>query len=188
MYKNFGKRFFDLIGSIVALNFLVPIIVIVYTVIKIFDRGPVIFKQERVGLNGKLFTLYKFRSLPVGTEDCPSSELKSIKESLIGKVLRRTNIDEMPQLFNILKGEMSFVGPRPCLESQIYLCKQRKLNGAICCRPGVTGLAQVRSFDGMTLEEKAQLDGKYARSVSFKNDLHILVKTVGYLLRRPPVY
>ena len=103
-------------------------------------------------------------------------------------MIRRTNLDELPQLFNILKGDMSIVGPRPPIPSQQELTELRKANGAIACRPGLTGLAQVSSFDGMTVPQKAAFDGEYAKRISFVGDITIILRTFVYLLKPPPVY
>ena len=159
MYKKYGKRLLDLCIVAGAVVTLIPVIIIVYFLIKVFDPGPVIFRQQRVGLNGKLFNFYKFRSMPVNTGDIPSDQLGNIKLSWVGRVIRRTNIDELPQLFNVIKGDMSIVGPRPALPTQVELINLRSGNGATKCRPGLTGLAQVSSFDGMSAAHKAGLDG-----------------------------
>lgn len=188
IYNSFGKRlldFFIVFCSVVALS---PLILIVTLLIKIFDPGPIIFKQSRVGKNGEEFNFYKFRSMPVNTGDLASDEVGQVKITWVGKIIRRTNIDELPQLFNVLKGDMSIVGPRPPILSQTQLLEFRKDNGALQCLPGLTGLAQVSSFDGMTVSEKAFFDGEYARKVSFYIDVKIILNTFLYLLRPPPVY
>ena len=112
----------------------------------------------------------------------------SLELTRIGRFIRRTNFDELPQLLNILKGDMSVVGPRPAIKSQSELIALRQANGALACRPGLTGLAQVSSYDGMTDVQKAVFDGEYARSVSLAVDLRIIVRTVTYLLKPPPRY
>lgn len=188
LYSTFGKRLFDIVLVLVTAIALLPLLILVALLIKLFDPGPIIFCQKRVGLKGKNFDFYKFRSMPVNTGDIPSDQLGSIRMTCVGKLIRRTNIDELPQLFNILKGDMSVVGPRPPLINQKELIEHRHKNRAILCRPGLTGLAQISSFNGMSLCEKADLDGEYAMSISFKNDLLIIIKTFGYLLRPPPVY
>lgn len=188
LYSNYGKRFFDIVFSLIAVISLFPLFAAIAVLIKLFDSGPIIFCQKRVGINGKNFDFYKFRSMPVNTGDVPSDQLSNVRISWIGKLIRRTNIDELPQLFNIIKGDMSIVGPRPPITTQKELIELRRQNGAILCRPGLTGLAQISSFDGMNPSEKADFDGTYAMSISFKSDLCIIIKTFGYLLRRPPVY
>jgi O-antigen biosynthesis protein WbqP len=188
VYVSFGKRWFDVIVATSAAVVLAPLMVVTGIFIKIFDPGPVFFRQIRVGSNGRLFSFYKFRSMPVDTGDIPSDQVGKVELTWVGSLIRRTNIDELPQLFNILIGDMSIVGPRPSLPTQHELIGYRKENGALTCRPGLTGLAQISSFDGMKVIEKANLDGKYARSISFSNDISIILKTFGYLLKPPPVY
>jgi len=188
MYLVFGKRLFDIIFSILAAFFLAPLLIIIAILIGLFDSGPIIFRQKRVGLGGALFDFYKFRSMPVNTGDIPSSQIGQVRLTWIGQMIRRTSIDELPQLVNILKGDMSVVGPRPPIESQTELLALRRQNGALSCRPGLTGLAQISSFSGMKVFEKAYLDAQYVKTISFKNDLLIIFKTFAYLLKPPPVY
>jgi len=130
----------------------------------------------------------KFRSMPVTTADIPSAQAGALRVTRVGAIIRRTNIDELPQLFNILKGEMSIVGPRPPLPSQTRLLELRAAEGALDVAPGLTGLAQIKSYDGMPETEKAAYDGQYARNVTFLNDTMIVLRTFGYLAHRPPVY
>jgi O-antigen biosynthesis protein WbqP len=126
--------------------------------------------------------------MPVNTGDIPRAQAGSLKITRVGKLIRRLNIDELPQLFNVLRGQMSIVGPRPVLPSQSRVLRARRRNGAADLKPGLTGLAQVNSFDGMTDETKAEWDGRYAESVTFIGDVTIGVRTFGYLTKRPPVY
>jgi O-antigen biosynthesis protein WbqP len=188
MYIIFGKRWFDISSSILAVIFLSPILLIIAILIKLFDPGPIIFRQKRIGLNGRLFEFYKFRSMPINTGDIPSDKIGQVRLTWIGRFIRRSNIDELPQLFNILIGDMSIVGPRPPLTSQTELIELRRKNGSIRCRPGLTGLAQVSSFSGMKISEKADFDGIYSKSISFRRDILIILKTFLYLLKPPPVY
>lgn len=187
-YQRFGKRFFDLFIVVSATLVLLPFMILIALLIKVFDPGPIIFKQKRVGRGGTVFDFYKFRSMPVNTGDLPSDKVGQVQLTWIGKLIRRTNLDELPQLFNVLKGDMSIVGPRPPIPSQTELTELRRDNGALLCRPGLTGLAQVSSFDGMSVPEKAAFDGKYADSVSFWGDVSIILRTFVYLLKPPPVY
>ena len=188
MYKLFGKRLFDIFIVFVAVVCLSPLIVIIALLIKIVDPGPIIFKHNRVGQNGELFSFFKFRSMPVNTGDLASDEVGQVKFTWVGKMIRRTNIDELPQLLNILKGDMSIVGPRPPIGSQEELLQARKGNGSLFVRPGLTGLAQVNSFDGMTVSEKAAFDGEYVEKITFVKDVQIILNTVLYLFKPPPVY
>jgi O-antigen biosynthesis protein WbqP len=126
--------------------------------------------------------------MPVGTGDMPSASAGSARVTKVGKLIRRTNIDELPQLFNVVEGDMSPVGPRPALPTQRQLCEYRAQNGALACKPGLTGLAQINSYDRMPEREKAEWDGRYASSVSVLTDIGIVVRTFSYLLKRPPVY
>lgn len=188
IYSLFLKRIFDIIFSFVVLCCLFPLFLFVAFTIIIFDSGPIIYKQRRIGLNGETFILYKFRSMPTGTGNVPSDKIGEIKINFIGKFIRRTNIDELPQLYNILIGDMSLVGPRPCITSQIELFELRRSNGSLLCRPGLTGLAQINSFNGMSFQQKAHYDGIYSEKISFVNDLMIILKTFLYLLKPPPIY
>jgi O-antigen biosynthesis protein WbqP len=157
-------------------------------IIKIQDGGPVLFKQNRVGKNKKLFKIYKFRSMPVNTVNVESSEVNKIKITFFGKFIRRTNIDELPQLFNIIKGDMSLIGPRPCLPTQTELIELRYKGGAYNCLPGLTGLAQVNSYDNMPNQAKANFDNQYNKDITFINDMKIVLKTFVYLTKKPPTY
>lgn len=188
MYRPVGKRIVDLVLASVATLLLLPIMVVVIALIKSTDPGPVFFVQSRVGKDGRQFRLYKFRSMPVDTGDLPSSEVGEIPISWVGRLVRRTNFDELPQLFNVLAGDMSLVGPRPPLPSQERLIEMRRQNGALECKPGMTGLAQINSFDGMSETEKAAFDGCYARNITLPGDLSIIVRTFAYLAKKPPVY
>ena len=183
-----GKRLGDIIFSIISLFFLSPIFLVTAISILLFDKGPLFFTQNRVGKRNKSFLFIKFRSLPLKTPNLPSDRLGKVKISLIGKIIRRTNIDELPQLINILKGEMSFVGPRPAISSQIELIEERIKNGSINCLPGLTGLAQVKAYNGMSFLEKARYDGIYFKNVSFLKDITIILRTFIYLLTPPPKY
>ncbi|MEK7993854.1 MAG: sugar transferase [Planctomycetota bacterium] len=172
-------------ASVVVLS---PVLLVTALSIRLEDGGPVLFRQRRVGRNGVPFSVIKFRSMLVNTGDIPSAEAGSAEITKVGEFIRRTNIDELPQLFNVVKGEMSIVGPRPPLPAQRHLCELRAQNGSLACKPGLTGLAQINSYDGMPEREKAEWDGRYASSVCFLADVGIVVRTFGYLLRRPPVY
>jgi O-antigen biosynthesis protein WbqP len=189
MYRSVLKRGFDLAASASALVVLSPVMLLTALAIRLEDGGPAFFRQVRVGRSGRPFRIYKFRSMPVDTGDLPSaSAAGALRVTRVGRFIRRTNVDELPQLINVLRGEMSLVGPRPALPSQVALCARRAELGADACAPGLTGLAQVNAYDGMPDEEKAQWDATYAAAVSFPTDLRIILRTFGYLIRRPPVY
>jgi O-antigen biosynthesis protein WbqP len=188
LYVHFLKPIFDRVAAAAALVVLSPVFVAVAAAILIEDGRPVLFRQERVGVSGTRFTALKFRSMPTGTADLPSDQASDLRVNAVGRLIRRTNLDELPQLWNILSGDMSFVGPRPALPAQEELLRLRSANGACRCRPGLTGLAQISSYDGMPVSEKAAWDGTYARRVTAGRDLGIVIRTFGYLVRRPPVY
>jgi O-antigen biosynthesis protein WbqP len=187
-YYPSGKRLLDLFIVLPACLILSPIFLFTSLCIKLFDPGPIIFRQKRVGRDGELFDFYKFRSMPLNTGDLPSDQVGKVQLTWIGKFIRRTNIDELPQLFNIFKGDMSIVGPRPPISSQLELIELRKNNGALSLTPGLTGLAQISSFDGMSIAEKAHFDGLYAKDVRFFADVSIILRTFLYLIKPPPVY
>jgi O-antigen biosynthesis protein WbqP len=182
------KRLFDVILSIILLTCLFPIFVIIAIIIRIQDSGSSIFKQERIGKKGVVFIFYKFRSMPISTPNVESKETKKLQITPFGKFIRRTNLDELPQFYNVLKGDMSFIGPRPPIPTQVELIELRKINGAIDLTPGLTGWAQVNSFDGMSVTEKARFDAEYASKFSFGLDVLILLKTVRYFSKKPPTY
>lgn len=188
MYHRYLKRFLDLSIAVPALVVLSPVMMITALAIRLEDGGPALFRQQRVGKEGELFRINKFRSMPVQSESIPSVAAGTLVITRIGKIIRRTNIDELPQLFNVIAGDMSIVGPRPALPVQTELLALRMQTGATRCKPGLTGLAQINSYDNMPETEKAAWDGKYAASLSLGRDVAIILKTFGYLARRPPVY
>jgi O-antigen biosynthesis protein WbqP len=188
MYRNFFKRVLDILLSLTALIVLSPLMLCVAIAIYFEDRGRIIFRQKRVGANGTIFEVLKFRSMPENTAEFESAQALDLPITGVGRLIRRTNIDELPQLFNVLKGNMSIVGPRPPLISQVRLCELRQQNRSIECLPGLTGLAQINGYDGMPDEEKARWDGEYAKSVSLLKDVRIVFRTFGHLRKPPPVY
>ena len=148
--------------------------------IKLDSKGPILFKQQRVGKDGNLFTIYKFRSM---SDDAPhqmaTSEFSSAQSYITrsGRIMRKASLDELPQLFNVIKGEMSFIGPRPLIPKEKEVLELRHANGAEQVLPGITGLAQVRGRDEVTDIEKAGYDGEYAQNISFLHDIKIIFKT-----------
>ena len=181
------KRVFDIIFALIAVVFLSPLLIVITIAIYLQDLGNPFFVQQRIGRSGVLFNMYKFRSMPINTANVPSTQVQKIKITPLGRILRRTNLDELPQLFNIILGDMSIVGPRPAIPSQTRLTALRR-QGALSCRPGLTGWAQINSFDGMSIEEKAKFDNDYAKKASLIMDLIIILRTFTYLLKPPPVY
>lgn len=188
MYRSFFKRLIDALASLGCIIVFSPLFIIVALIIFLQDRGTPLFKQKRVGLNEQDFVLYKFRSMPLNTANVPSNEVSKLKITPFGKFIRRSNLDELPQLFNIFKGDMSIVGPRPGLPTQVELTAMRRDRNVYSAKPGLTGLAQVNSYDNMPETEKANWDGKYANDVTFINDCKIILKTFVYLTKKPPTY
>ena len=188
LYRDHLKRILDILLSGGAVLLLSPVLAITALAVRIEDGGPALFRQCRIGRGGRHFQMIKFRSMPVGVGDLPSIQGASLSITRIGRLIRRTNIDELPQLLNILMGDMSIVGPRPALKSQVVLTEMRRVRGVVDCRPGLTGLAQVNSYNGMPEEEKARYDGIYASAIEFSSDLKIILKTFAYLGQRPPTY
>lgn len=182
MYKKI-KRVLDVAASLCALVILSPIMLIFSLLIKIDSKGPVIFKQERLGLNGKVFKIYKFRSMCVGAEQTGSgvySGKNDMRVTKIGKLIRATSIDELPQLVNILKGEMSFIGPRPPLtyhpwELSQYTDEQRRMFEV---RPGITGWAQINGRKDVEWNRRIELNVWYVDNMSLILDIKILFSTV----------
>jgi O-antigen biosynthesis protein WbqP len=181
------KRLFDIAISAAALILLSPLLLITAFAIWLEDRGPAFFRQDRVGKDGETFRIFKFRSMPVNTPHVAKADAGALRVTRVGKVIRRTSVDELPQLLNIFRGDMSVVGPRPPLPSQTALLETRAALGAMWCKPGLTGWAQVNGRDGMSEPEKGRLDAQYAEQVSFVTDLRIILRTFSYLLKRPPV-
>lgn len=182
------KRFFDVLVSVLVILIFSPFWLMIGIFIKLYDGGPVIFRQKRIGKDGIEFNFMKFRSMPVNTLNVVSTQTAVLKVTPIGKFIRRTNLDEIPQFVNVLKGDMSIIGPRPSLPSQASLIEMRKQNGSIQLRPGLTGWAQVNAYDFMPEEEKAGLDGEYYQKIGLVMDLWILLGTIKYFMKKPPVY
>lgn len=188
MYRRIGKRLVDVSLAIVGLIVSSPVWFVVSLAILIEDGRPVIFRQHRVGRGGVLFEFMKFRSMPVGAPNVPSRSAREVSITRVGRIIRRTSLDEIPQLINILEGDMSFVGPRPALPAQSRLIELRTANGACDLRPGLTGLAQVSSYDDMPDDEKASYDAIYSEDIRLLKDLRIIVRTIAYLRSPPPSY
>ena len=190
MYQRFFKRLLDASISFVALVLLSPVLLVLALCIKISSPGPVLFCQKRVGKGKTYFQIYKFRSMRTDTpKDMPTHLLENPQAFItpIGRFLRKTSLDELPQLLNILRGEMSIVGPRPALWNQEDLIAQRDLYGANDCVPGLTGYAQIHGRDELPIEQKAKLDGYYAQHLSFALDVKIFFKTIYSVLRHEGV-
>lgn len=191
IYRTTIKRIFDAFFGVLLLICLSPLMLVLAIWIKLDSKGPVLFKQERVGRNGKRFTIYKFRSM---SDDAPhqmaTSEFDTVLSyiSRSGRLMRKTSLDELPQLVNVVKGEMSFIGPRPLIPKEEKVLRLRHANGAESVAPGITGLAQVRGRDEVTDVQKANYDGEYANNISFVGDFAILVKTFTNVLQSRGVH
>lgn len=175
------KRILDIILSIIILIILCPFLIIFSIIIKVESEGPILFKQKRVGKNKKIFTIYKFRTMRTDTpKDMPTHMLKNAESYItkFGNIMRKTSIDELPQLFNIVKGDMSIIGPRPALWNQDDLIKERDKYHANDIRPGLTGWAQVNGRDELEIPVKAKYDGEYVDKVSLLFDIKIFFKTI----------
>lgn len=174
------KRGFDFLISTLAILFLSPVLILIALAIKIDSKGPVLFKQKRVGKDKKHFMIYKFRSMYVDApSDMPTHLLKdpSAMITRVGAFLRKTSLDELPQLINIFKGEMSIVGPRPALWNQYDLIEERDKYGANQIRPGLTGWAQINGRDELEIDEKSKLDGYYVQHMSLGLDAKCFLGT-----------
>lgn len=181
-YRDFGKRICDVIFSLIAIIILALPMLIIALLIKIDSpEEPVLFKQIRVGKDNIPFTIFKFRSM---SKDAPhqmaTENFENPEEYItaVGKVIRKNSLDELPQLFNVLKGDMSIIGPRPLIPTETKVLELRNKMGASLILPGITGLAQVHGRDEVTDENKATYDGKYALNISMFLDLSIFLKTV----------
>lgn len=168
------KRVIDIVISGLAIVVLSPVLLLIAIAIKLDSKGPVLFKQKRVGKNKSHFMIYKFRSMYVDTpSDMPTHLLKDPTAMItkVGAFLRKTSLDELPQLFNIFKGEMAIVGPRPALWNQYDLIEERDKYSANNIRPGLTGWAQINGRDELEIDEKSKLDGCYVKNMSFGLDV-----------------
>ena len=186
---NFMKRIFDLLAALGLMLILAPLFLFVVLGVKLTSAGPVLFRTRRVGKNSRLFTMYKFRTMRIDTPQVATHLLKEPDQFLtpIGKLLRRTSLDELPQLINVLRGEMSLVGPRPALFNQDDLIALRTAGGVHQLTPGVTGWAQVNGRDELPIPEKVKLDEWYMRNRSFWLDLKIVVMTIFKVIRKEGV-
>lgn len=189
MYRFF-KRLIDIVLSLIGIAVLAVPMLIFALIIRIEDPGPAIFKQKRVGLHKKYFNVLKFRSMKMSTpHDVPTHMLKDPDQYILkcGRWMRKMSIDELPQLFNILAGDMSIIGPRPALWNQDDLISERDKYGANDVKPGLTGWAQINGRDELEIPVKAKLDGEYVEKMSFWFDCKCFFGTIGAVLRRDGV-
>jgi len=177
----FCKRLIDIVLSLIGLIILFPFFIIFAIIIKLESKGPVFFKQKRFGKNKKFFMIYKFRTMRKDTpKDMPTHMLNNAESYItkFGGFMRKTSIDELPQIINILQGNMSIIGPRPALWNQEDLIEEREKYGANNVRPGLTGLAQISGRDELEIPIKAKYDGEYVQKMSILFDIKIFFKTI----------
>lgn len=180
------KKIIDRFLSFIGLLLLSPLFLLLMLVIKLDSRGPVFFRQKRVGINKRHFYILKFRTMRVDTpKDMPTHLLVDPEQYItrIGKILRKTSLDELPQIINILKGDMSIIGPRPALWNQYDLIAERDKCGANDVMPGLTGWAQINGRDELEIPVKARLDGEYVRNMSFWFDIRCFFGTLLSVVR-----
>ena len=190
MYKHFFKRVIDLTLSFIGIIVLIPVWIVLGLAIFVTDPGPIFFKQKRVGKNKKLFRILKFRTMKKSTpHDVPTHLLENPEQYItkVGKFLRKTSLDELPQIFNIFAGQMSIIGPRPALWNQDDLVAERDKYGANDVKPGLTGWAQINGRDELEIPVKAKLDGEYVEKLSFGFDLKCFFGTIKSVLRHDGV-
>ena len=190
MYQKFGKRMLDVILSGCGIIVLAPVYLILAIAIKVDDPGPVFFRQKRVGLHKSHFNIMKFRTMKMETpRDMPTHLLENPEQYItrVGKVLRKTSLDELPQIFQIFTGEMSIIGPRPALWNQFDLIEERDKYGANDVRPGLTGWAQINGRDELPIDVKARFDGEYVEKLSFAFDCKCFFGTITSVLKHEGV-
>lgn len=189
MYKKYFKRILDLAGAIVLLPIVLPVIAICGICVNIEDKGAILYKSSRAGKNGIPFTMYKIRSMKLNAPDLRNEDGSTFNSTCdprvtkIGRLLRKTSLDELPQILNVIKGDMSFIGPRPDLSEQYCLYDlHNKDKKKFQIEPGITGLAQCSGRNDLTWDEKLVLDRHYVENISFFLDVKIIFKTVGAVL------
>ena len=187
--KKFFKRTLDILISMVSIVILLPVFAAIIIAIRVTSKGPVIFKQERAGKDGKPFTFYKFRTMKLDVDPFGPSPKSGEDPRLtrVGRFLREYSLDELPQLFNVLKGDMSIVGPRPLYVSQILEWNQWQKK-RLLVKPGLTGLAQISGRGELTREEKLELDIKYVEATGFLTDIKIALATITQVFGRKSIY
>lgn len=184
-YTRYAKRWIDFILALIGLVVLSPVFLLVSLAIWVDDPGPVMFTQKRFGINKQFFTLHKFRSMKMSApHDIPTHLLRDPDRYItrVGHFIRRSSLDELPQIWDILVGSMSIIGPRPALWNQEDLIRERDRYGANALRPGLTGWAQINGRDELPIEVKARLDGEYAEKISFSMDVKCFFGTIGAVL------
>lgn len=194
IYAKYIKRCFDILGAVILMPFVLLLTIIVGPIIKIEDRGSIFYKAKRRGLRGKVFEMYKFRSMKMNAPDIRNADNSTYNASddprvtKIGRILRKTSIDELPQIINVLIGDMSFVGPRPITTDRPLEDYDEKRRTRLLVRPGITGYSQAYYRNSIPQEEKLEHDAEYAVNVSFVGDVKIVFKTIQTVLLRKNVY
>lgn len=174
----YPKRALDLVLAVAGVICLSPLMLVIVILVRCTSTGGAVFAQKRVGLNERVFTCLKFRTMAVGSPDVGSHDADRSWITPFGAFLRKTKLDELPQLINVIKGEMSLVGPRPCLPSQTELIKARRNFGVFRIRPGITGFSQVRGIDMSRPWQLAEMDASYISEISLRLDLSLLIDTI----------
>lgn len=178
--KDFTKRTVDLVLAVPALMLSLPLMMVIALAVRLDSRGPAFFRQERVGRGGRRFVLIKFRTMRQGTPQLPTDQMARLPSPVtrVGQVLRRTSLDELPQLINVIRGEMSLVGPRPALPTQTELNAKRRTAGVDALLPGITGWAQINGRDALDMDAKVAHDAWYKERCGLFLDLLILLRTL----------
>ena len=185
MYREYGKRIEDVSIALAALVILGLPMLLVAAAIRLTSKGPALFRQKRFGKDKQLFTVYKFRTMSTkAPKNMPTNSFTNADSYItpLGGVLRKLSIDELPQLLNVIKGEMSIVGPRPVIKTEKKLISLRQKYHANSVKPGITGWAQVNGRDDLDDQRKAEMDGEYVQRLSFLTDVNIMIKTIGAVL------
>lgn len=186
IYKRYIKRPMDILLSLIAIIILSPVFLILALFVKIMIGSPILFKQKRPGLNEKIFTMYKFRTMSDETNEKGELLPDSLRLTQFGKALRSTSLDELPELFNILKGDMSIIGPRPLLIKYLpYYTESERMRHSV--RPGLSGLAQINGRNNLNWDSRLNLDLRYVENITFTMDYHIFMKTIIKTMRREDV-
>ncbi|MCM1140684.1 MAG: sugar transferase [Muribaculum sp.] len=194
MYRNGIKRFIDFAVALCSMPVLLPLVAFVAIGIKLDDRGPVFHRGKRMGKNGKIFKMFKFRSMKVNSPDLRNADgstynaTDDARVTKVGRFLRKTSLDEMPQLLNMLIGDMSLIGPRPSLTTTPYSQYNEVRKKRVSVRPGVTGYSQAYFRNSISQEEKFKYDCEYVDNITFVGDLKILYKTILSVVRRDNIY
>lgn len=194
MYKKYFKRLLDFLVALFALPFILILIVFVGTVIFIADGGPIFYKAPRMGRNGHIFKMYKFRSMKVNSPDLRNADGSTFNSEYdsrvtrVGRILRKTSIDEIPQLLNVLLGDMSIIGPRPSLATTPYEAYSEIRKKRVSVRPGITGYSQAYFRNSISQDDKFAYDCIYVDNISLGQDVKILLKTVSSVFKRENIY